>query len=45
MTEIEIKENVSEILEKTIKPQGNGAMAQLPKRLIGKRVKILVLED
>lgn len=28
----------------TVKPQGNSAMVQLPKRLIGRQVKVLVLE-
>jgi len=33
-----------ETIIKTVKPQGNSGMVQLPKRLVGKRVKVLVLE-
>ena len=33
-----------ETFTKTVKPQGNGGMVLLPKKHVGKRVKILLLE-
>jgi len=40
---IETTESYGTVL-KTAKPQGNGAMAQLPKSWVGKRVKVVLLE-
>lgn len=31
-------------MDKTVKPQGNGAMAQVPKAWVGRRVKVVLLE-
>lgn len=34
----------SEVIEKKVKPQGNGAMVLVPKQWIGKLVKIILLD-
>jgi putative transposon-encoded protein len=33
-----------EAIEKTVKPQGNGAMALVPKQWVGKQVQIILLD-
>jgi len=40
----EIKLSGYEFLEKTVKPQGNGAMVLVPKAWVGKRVKVVLVE-
>lgn len=46
MEQIEIeteKITAYDTIEKTVKPQGNGAMVLVPKNWIGKRVKVILL--
>ena len=31
-------------IDKTVKPQGNGAMVLIPKKWVGKRVKVILIE-
>ncbi|RZN15155.1 MAG: DUF2080 family transposase-associated protein [Methanosarcinales archaeon] len=42
---VTIKDNVEEIYEKRITPYGNGAKIDAPKRHIGKKVFVIILED
>ncbi len=43
--ELIIKDNVEEIYEKRIKPYGNGAKIDAPKKYIGKKVFVIILKD
>lgn len=38
-------ENIEEVLTKAVKPQGNGAMVQVPKKYLGCEVKIVILKQ
>jgi len=40
-----LKDKVKIVLEKTVTPFGNSAKADVPKRYIGKRAYIIILED
>ncbi len=40
-----IKDNVEEIYEKRITPYGNGAKIDAPKKYIGKKVFVIILND
>lgn len=40
-----LKDNVIELLEREIKPFGTSAKADVPKRYIGKRAYVLILDD
>ncbi len=44
--EIEQKETIKSYgsIDKTVKPQGNGAMVLVPKNWTGKRVKVILIE-
>lgn len=42
---IMIKDGVETLYEKTVTPFGNSAKVDVPKRFIGKRVYVIVLND
>jgi putative transposon-encoded protein len=44
MSEMEIKTKGYAVIQKTVKPSGNGAMVYIPKEWIGKRVKIILID-
>ncbi len=37
-------DNVTEIIDSNVEVTGNGAMARVPKKYLGKKVKILILD-
>lgn len=43
--ELKIKENVKLVFEKTITKFGNSAKADVPKKFIGKRAYIIIIDD
>lgn len=40
-----LKEKVIELLERTVKPVGTSGKVDVPKRHMGKRAYVLILED
>ena len=38
-------DNVSEVIEATVRPHGNGARVMIPKKHLGKNVKIVILNE
>ena len=42
---IVLKDDVEELLERTVKPFGTSAKADVPKKYLGRRLYILVLKD
>lgn len=42
---MKIEIEAEEIIEKTVKPHGGSGRVYLPVRLVGRRVKIIVLKD
>ena len=40
-----LEDDVLEVLERTVKPFGTSAKADIPKRYMGKRLYIIVLEN
>ena len=43
--EFNLKDNVLEVLERTVKPFGTSAKLDVPKRYLGKRTYVVILED
>jgi putative transposon-encoded protein len=40
-----LEDNVMEVLERTVKPFGTSAKADIPKKYMGKRLYVIVLTD
>lgn len=40
-----LEDNVLEVLERTVKPFGTSAKADIPKKYMGKRLYVIVLDD
>ncbi|MFT4312371.1 MAG: DUF2080 family transposase-associated protein [Candidatus Woesearchaeota archaeon] len=40
-----LEDNVLEVLERTVKPFGTSAKADIPKKYMGKRLYVIVLND
>ena len=40
-----LEDNVLEVLERTVKPFGTSAKADIPKKYMGKRMYIIILDD
>lgn len=40
-----LEDNILEVLERTVKPFGTSAKADIPKKYMGKRLYVIVLED
>ena len=38
-------DNVTEVIEATVRPHGNGARVMIPKKHLGKTVKIIIFDD
>ena len=38
-------DNVAEVLEAVVKPHGNGARVNVPKKYVGRKVKVVILHD
>ena len=44
-TKFTLKDDVLEVLERTVKPFGTSAKADIPKRYMGKRLYVIILKD
>lgn len=40
-----LQDNVVEVLERTVKPFGTSAKADIPKKYMGKRLYVIVLDE